>query len=344
MAGELILKNGLRVTGSIIATSFTGSILGTASFYNETDTLQSVVARGSFASSSANIILSANDSVQIRGQAGSSNATASLSFGVGTNANNYILAGKALNIQGNRSNTNNLGVTILSAEDSNQAARITVGSGSNASRIQLATTIYQNTGPVTNLEIEDQQTFIYGPLTIGDDDPNGIYGSLLVTGSSTFTGPLVNNGSTTLNGSLTVTGNTLLGNQLTDNTNISGSFTIISNTNSTDRALTIVNATTSQTSGSVDITSTSNTSMPSVFLRTRNNSSNLMIAGTSTDGVIQFAGGDLDIITLDGNITLNPTSYGIILDGLPTTEPATSGQLWISGSAGASSKILCVKI
>jgi hypothetical protein len=366
MSGELILKNGLRVTGSIIATSFTGSILGTASFYNETDTLQSVVTRGSFASSSTSIILSANDSVQIRGQAGSSNATASLSLGIGTNANNYILAGKALNIQGNRSNTNNLGVTILSAEDSNRAARITVGSGSNASRIQLATTIYQSTGPVTNLEIENQETFIYGPLTIGDDDPNGIYGSLLVTGSSTFTGPLVNNGSTTLgsaisditsitgsvlitgsstlSGNLTVTGNTLLGNQLTNTTSTSGSFTIVSNTNSSDRALTIKNATTSQTSGSVDITSTSNTAIPSVFLRTRNNSSNLMIAGTSNDSEIRFTGGELLINSLDGNMTLTAGSYGIILDQLPTSEPSTSGQLWLSGSAGASSKVLCVKI
>lgn len=192
MTDSLLFNSGSQgITGSLTATSFTGSLFGTASFYNETDTLQSVVTRGSFASSSTNIILSANDTVQIRGQVGNSNATASLAFGVGTNTNNYILATKTLNIQGNRNNNNNLGVTILSAEDSNRAARITVGSGSNASRIQLATTLYQGTGPVTNLEIEDQQTFIYGPLIIGDDDPNGIYGSLEVTGSLSVTGSIV---------------------------------------------------------------------------------------------------------------------------------------------------------
>ena len=203
-AGTVTLNAGLTIGAGTITGNVTGSLFGTASWaYNASTasiaqtasyipTFQQVITRGTFASSSTNIILAATDNVQIRGEAGSSNATASLSFGVGTNANNYILAGKALNIQGNRSNTNNLGVTILSAEDSNRAARITVGSGSNASRIQLATTIYSSTGPVTNLEIENQETFIYGPLTIGDDDPNGIYGSLTVTGSLAVTGSTVN--------------------------------------------------------------------------------------------------------------------------------------------------------
>ena len=155
-AGTVTLNAGLTIGAGTITGNVTGSLFGTASWaYNASTasiaqtasyipTFQQVITRGTFASSSTNIILAATDNVQIRGEAGSSNATASLSFGVGTNANNYILAGKALNIQGNRSNTNNLGVTILSAEDSNRAARITVGSGSNASRIQLATTIYSS--------------------------------------------------------------------------------------------------------------------------------------------------------------------------------------------------------
>jgi hypothetical protein len=33
----------------------------------------------------------------------------------------------------------------------------------------------------------------------------------------------------------------------------------------------------------------------------------------------------------------------IIASSLPTSEPATSGQLWLSGSAGSNSKILCVR-
>lgn len=33
----------------------------------------------------------------------------------------------------------------------------------------------------------------------------------------------------------------------------------------------------------------------------------------------------------------------VLLVGLPTSEPATSGQLWLSGSAGSNSKVLCVR-
>lgn len=193
------------------------------------------------------------------------------------------------------------------------------------------------TTDLTSLSLDcDNGNVNLQPNTLGNTVSHGNF--LVVSGSS-----LIVTGSSTLGGNLTVTGNTLLGNQLTDTTGISGSFTVVSNTNSTDRALTIINATTSQTSGSVDITSTSNTAMPSVFLRTRNNSSNLMIAGTSNDTEIRFTGGELGITTLDGNITLDPSSYGIILSGLPITEPTTSGQLWVSGSAGSNSKVLCVR-
>ena len=355
MTDSLLFNSGSQIlTGSLIATSLTGSLFGTASFYNETDTLQSVVNRGTFASSSTNIIFSANSNIQIRGQVGNANGTASLALGVGTNTNNYITATKTINILTNTGNTNNLGTNIVSAGETNKEAILIVGSGSTDSQILLKTAIYSS-GAVTSLKIKNQETFIYGPLTITDDDPNGIYGSLTVTGSLavtgsstldgnlTVTGSLAVTGSSTLGGNLTVTGNTLLGNQLTDTTSISGSFTIVSNTNSADRALTIINATTSQTSGSVDIISTSNTAIPSVFLRTKNNSSNLIIAGTSNDGEIRFVGGELGITTLDGNITLDPSSYGIILSGLPIIEPATSGQLWVSGSAGSNSKVLCVR-
>ena len=37
------------------------------------------------------------------------------------------------------------------------------------------------------------------------------------------------------------------------------------------------------------------------------------------------------------------TGSSIILKELPTSEPATSGQLWVSGSAGSNSKLLCVR-
>jgi hypothetical protein len=223
MTDSLLFNSGSQgLTGSLTATSFTGSLFGTASFYNETDTLQSVVNRGTFASSSTNIILSADNNVQIRGQVGNANGTASLALGVGTNTNNYITATKTINILTNTNNTNNLGTNIVSAGGSNKEAILIVGSGSTDSQILLKTAIYSS-GAVTNLKIQNQETFIYGPLTITDDDPNGIYGSLTVTGSLAVTGSIVN------------------------------------------------------------------------------------------------------------------------LNGLPTSEPSTSGQLWLSGSAGSNSKVLCVR-
>jgi hypothetical protein len=199
------------------------------------------------------------------------------------------------------------------------------------------------TTDLTSLSLDcDNGNVNLQPNTLGNTLSHGNF--LVVSGSSLIvTGSLAVTGSSTLGGDLTVTGNTLLGNQLTDTTRISGSLTVVSNTNSADRALTIINATTSQTSGSVDITSTSNTAIPSVFLRTKNNSSNLMIAGTANDGEIRFTGVELGITTLDGNITLDPSSYGIILSGLPITEPTSSGQLWVSGSAGSNSKVLCIR-
>jgi len=40
---------------------------------------------------------------------------------------------------------------------------------------------------------------------------------------------------------------------------------------------------------------------------------------------------------------IRATGDEVIIAGLPTTEPSTTGQLWLSGSAGSNSKILCVR-
>ena len=46
-------------------------------------------------------------------------------------------------------------------------------------------------------------------------------------------------------------------------------------------------------------------------------------------------------LTLSGSLFVSGST--IKFTGLPTSEPATSGQLWLSGSAGSNSKILCVR-
>lgn len=47
-------------------------------------------------------------------------------------------------------------------------------------------------------------------------------------------------------------------------------------------------------------------------------------------------------LSLTGSLTVSSTGQVVIITGLPTSEPATSGQLWLSGSAG-NSKFLCVR-
>jgi hypothetical protein len=41
--------------------------------------------------------------------------------------------------------------------------------------------------------------------------------------------------------------------------------------------------------------------------------------------------------------SLSVTGSVVSLKGLPTSEPSVSGQLWLSGSAGSNSKVLCVR-
>lgn len=54
-----------------------------------------------------------------------------------------------------------------------------------------------------------------------------------------------------------------------------------------------------------------------------------------------YSPGQTGSLRVNGNTTMQ--NGIIIMTGLPTSEPATSGQLWLSGSAGSNSKILCVR-
>jgi hypothetical protein len=48
-------------------------------------------------------------------------------------------------------------------------------------------------------------------------------------------------------------------------------------------------------------------------------------------------------LSLTGSMLINALGSQIILSNLPTSEPSTSGQLWLSGSVGSNSKILCIR-
>jgi hypothetical protein len=48
-------------------------------------------------------------------------------------------------------------------------------------------------------------------------------------------------------------------------------------------------------------------------------------------------------LKLTGSLIVKATGEIVILKDLPTSEPTISGQLWLSGSVGSNSRILCVR-
>lgn len=144
--------------------------------------------------------------------------------------------------------------------------------------------------------------------------------------------------------------------------------------NNTTTSLTITSASFSYGSSdeAVNIRTSSSVNIPSFLLGTN---------GTKTFKISSYNGNDASLYTTDltslsldcdsGNIDLQPNTLGdtvshgnflvvngssliitgslsvtgsiVSLKGLPTSEPSTSGQLWLSGSAGSNSKVLCVR-
>lgn len=192
-----------------------------------------------------------------------------------------------------------------------------------------------------------------GLLLEGNNIDLTSYNAITSTGSWTHANNLE------VNGTLTVDGNTAFGNALTDITTISGSIYLTGNAsgNSSATSLKISNAIHSSNSGSIDITANNAGNIPSIFLRSADNVPNMYIGsrGTNTAAIALDAlgqtGADLNVEANQGTLLLYGyegvdiyTGNGVVLiESLPTTEPATSGQLWLSGSAGSNSKILCVR-
>jgi hypothetical protein len=50
-----------------------------------------------------------------------------------------------------------------------------------------------------------------------------------------------------------------------------------------------------------------------------------------------------NILRLTGSLVIDSLFSLVVIANLPTTEPTSSGQLWISGSTGSNSKFLCVR-
>ena len=189
-AGTVTLNGGLTIgagtiTGNLTGTSSFATLASTASYVvtaltaSYIPTLQQVVTRGTFASSSTNVIFAATDNVQIRGTANDASANATLAFGVGTNTYNYITAGKNLIIAGNTGNAAGaIGVTIQAKTGSNYESAVVVGSGS-AGQARVAIQTGDGVTKYTQFEVLNELIYMYNLPTT---EPS-VTGSLWLSGS-----------------------------------------------------------------------------------------------------------------------------------------------------------------
>jgi hypothetical protein len=198
-AGTVTLNGGLIIGAGTISGNITGSVFGTASWSSQATTasyaqtasfvatasyvataqtasyiptFQQVVTRGTFASSSTNIILAATTNVQVRGEDGNSNGDATLAFGVGTNDNNYIVATNNLKIVGNTGNAAGaVGVVLQAKTGSNYESAVVIGSGS-AGQSRVAIQTGDGVTKYTQFEVLNELIYMYNlpttePVTTG---------------------------------------------------------------------------------------------------------------------------------------------------------------------------------
>jgi hypothetical protein len=172
-------------TASYVLNAVSSSFASTASFVRTAltasyiPTFQQVITRGTFASSSTNIILAATNNVQVRGEDGNSNGDATLAFGVGTNDNNYIVATNNLKIVGNTGNAAGaVGVVLQAKTGSNYESAVVVGSGS-ASQARVAIQTGNGAAKTTQFEVLNELIYMYDLPTT---EPL-VTGSLWLSGS-----------------------------------------------------------------------------------------------------------------------------------------------------------------
>ena len=184
MNGGLTIGAG-TITGNLTGTSSFATLASTASYVvtaltaSYIPTLQQVVTRGTFASSSTNVVFAATDNVQIRGTAGDGTADATLAFGVGTNDNNYIVATNNLKIVGNTGNAAGaVGVVLQAKTGSNYESAVVVGSGS-ASQARVAIQTGNGAAKTTQFEVLNELIYMYDLPTT---EPL-VTGSLWLSGS-----------------------------------------------------------------------------------------------------------------------------------------------------------------
>jgi len=174
---------------------------------------------------------------------------------------------------------------------------------------------------------------VYNVLTANAIEDIVLSGSLSVSGSLTASSNAVISGSLTVTGSLTVSGSNTL-------TNI-GSF--INEGSFTQTGTSFLTGNTSITTASIGVVSSS--LIPGVDTNYDLGSStkewkDLYIDGTANMDTVSSSAVHISATT--ASLHVSGALADIIFTNLPQVKPTISGSLWLSGSAGQSSKYLVV--
>jgi hypothetical protein len=207
-----------------------------------------------------------------------------------------------------------------------------------------------------NSQINDNNA---GDITAADVRGNliNMTDSLLFnSGSQSFTGSLQVTGSVTISNLLSVTGassfdgsvgkEVVIGSATTTNYFLLSAgqlFIRANNSNaSSNTGLALQSGNSNGYDAQIFINGNDISSTSTIQFKTSNNGSLTTRAEINNTGVsISLPTSIIGSLTVTGSMSI--TGSSIILKDLPTSEPATSGQLWVSGSAGSNSKFVCIR-
>ena len=311
ITGSLIVTQA--VTASSFSGSFTGSFLGTSSY--ATQALSASYAPNSGGSTNTGSLLTtasaANNIITFtKGDASTFNVTVATGSAVSTGS--LMVTGSA---------TNNV-LTFTKGDGSTFALTVATGSGGGSTNTGSLLTTASAVGPVITFTKGDASTFT---VTVATGSVVSASYATQALSASYFSGSI--NG-TTFTGDVS----------FTSGSNVDGLFVVVMNDTaltgglqvhkgdsfSDSRKFASLNC---QDGGGRLVGVDKSDSTPSMFIMLQDSSSNLSVMEFRTTFQQGVGSAFMKINTAI----------------LPTSEPSISGQLWVSGSAGGFSKVLCVR-
>ena len=314
ITGSLIVTQA--ITASSLSGSFTGSFLGTSSY--ATQALSASYAPNTGATvATASLLTTASSVANVitftKGDASTFAVTVATGSGGGsTNTGSLMVTGSA---------TNNI-LTFTKGDGSTFALTVATGSGGGSTNTGSLLTTASAVGPVITFTKGDASTFT---VTVATGSVVSASYATQALSASYFSGSI--NG-TTFTGDVS----------FTSGSNVDGLFVVVMNDTaltgglqvhkgdsfSDSRKFASLNC---QDGGGRLVGVDKSDSTPSMFIMLQDSSSNLSVMEFRTTFQQGVGSAFMKINTAI----------------LPTSEPSISGQLWVSGSAGGFSKVLCVR-